>query len=492
MTLLVYITLGACFLILLYTLRKNRKTFRLPPGPPGIPFLGYLPWLDAKNPHLSLTNLARKYGAICGLRMGSVYTILLSDPRLVRQAFAKDAFAGRAPLYLTHGIMQGYGLICAEGDLWKDQRRFAAGCLRNLGMVKFGFRRDKMEERILAVVNECLSKLSSRMADGGIDPLETLHHCMGNLMNDLVFGKIYEEDDETWRWLRHLQEEGVKHIGVAGPLNFLPFLRFLPRYGKMMESLIDGKLKSHRFYQTIIDEHRARPNKTDSFLAAFDKEMRNKTDAGDAGYFTRPQFHHLLSDIFGAGVDTTLTTLRWFLLFMAVYPDEQRKVSDELMGHLMGQRQPCLADRTVLIRLEAAISETQRLRSVTPVGIPHGTIQDTQIGDYDVPKGSMVIPLQWAIHTDPSYWHEPLSFKLERFIAQDGSLARPEAFLPFQTGKRMCVGDELARMILFLFAARILHTFVISMPPDTHVDLDGECGITLVPKPHRLLFTARQ
>ncbi|EFN88283.1 Cytochrome P450 306a1 [Harpegnathos saltator] len=383
-------------------------------------------------------------------------------------------------------------LICAEGDLWKDQRRFAAGCLRNLGMVKFGFRRDKMEERILAVVNECLSKLSSRMADGGIDPLETLHHCMGNLMNDLVFGKIYEEDDETWRWLRHLQEEGVKHIGVAGPLNFLPFLRFLPRYGKMMESLIDGKLKSHRFYQTIIDEHRARPNKTDSFLAAFDKEMRNKTDAGDAGYFTRPQFHHLLSDIFGAGVDTTLTTLRWFLLFMAVYPDEQRKVSDELMGHLMGQRQPCLADRTVLIRLEAAISETQRLRSVTPVGIPHGTIQDTQIGDYDVPKGSMVIPLQWAIHTDPSYWHEPLSFKLERFIAQDGSLARPEAFLPFQTGKRMCVGDELARMILFLFAARILHTFVISMPPDTHVDLDGECGITLVPKPHRLLFTARQ
>lgn len=41
--------------------------------------------------------------------MGSVYTILLSDPQLVRQAFAKDVFAGRAPLYLTHGIMKGYG-----------------------------------------------------------------------------------------------------------------------------------------------------------------------------------------------------------------------------------------------------------------------------------------------------------------------------------------------------------------------------------------------
>lgn len=53
--------------------------------------------------------------------------------------------------------MRSAGLICAEGDLWKDQRRFVAGCLKNLGMVKFGSRRDKMEERILAAVNECAS-----------------------------------------------------------------------------------------------------------------------------------------------------------------------------------------------------------------------------------------------------------------------------------------------------------------------------------------------
>jgi len=132
----------------------------------------------------------------------------------------------------------------------------------------------------------------------------------------------------------------------------------------------------------------------------------------------------------------------------------------------------------------------------------------------------MIVPLQWAIHTDPAHWHEPLSFKPDRFIAEDGSLAKPRAFLPFQTGKdrkvengarggrasshfarssfmphqgkRMCVGDELAKMMLFLFAARMLRSFVISLPADAPVDLEGECGITLVPKPHRLVFTPRE
>lgn len=90
-----------------------------------------------------------------------------------------------------------------------------------------------------------------------------------------------------------------------------------------MTMLVDGKIKTHQLYQTIIEEHRARLEKTNSFLAAFDKEMTNRSDMNDPGYFTLPQFHHLLADLFGAGTDTTLTTLRWFLLFMAAYPDEQ-------------------------------------------------------------------------------------------------------------------------------------------------------------------------
>ncbi|XP_076639914.1 cytochrome P450 enzyme phantom isoform X2 [Colletes latitarsis] len=494
MSLAYAILLASLFLLAYFFVRNRRRMRRLPPGPWQLPILGYLPWIDAEKPHESLTKLARTYGPVCGLRMGSVYTVLLSDPRIIKQAFAMDACAGRAPLYLTHGIMQGYGLVCAEGNRWRDQRKFVSICLRNFGMVKHdGPKRDRLEKRILDAANECVSKLEQRSTDGPIDPLDTLHHCMGNLVNSIVFGKTYGENEQVWKWLRHLQEEGVKHIGIAGPLNFLPILRFLPRYGQTIRHILDGKEKTHRVYRGILDEHRARTAPTtpgnESFLAAFDEQMRKENM--DDSYFTESQLYHLLADLFGAGTDTTLTTLRWFLLFIAVHPDEQEKLRLEMDRCLDAGEEPTLKDRDSMPRLEAALAEVQRLRSVAPLGIPHGTSEDTQIGEYDVPKGAMIVPVQWAVHTDPAYWQDPLEYRPERFLAEDGTFFKPESFLPFQTGKRVCVGEELARMILFLFAARILRALNISVPSNETVDLEGDCGITLVPKPHRLMFVAR-
>ena len=89
--------------------RKNR-----PPGPWGLPIFGHLLFLNEKKPHESLADIAWRCGPVCSLRMGSVYTVLITDPKIMRKAFSMDEVTGRAPLYLTHGIMKGYGKIAGH------------------------------------------------------------------------------------------------------------------------------------------------------------------------------------------------------------------------------------------------------------------------------------------------------------------------------------------------------------------------------------------
>lgn len=97
------------FVLGYWIFKKIKEWKNLPPGPWGLPVVGYLPFIDREHPHLTLTKLAKQFGPIYGIGMGSIYAVVLSDHKLIREAFAKDTFSGRAPLFLTHGIMHGNG-----------------------------------------------------------------------------------------------------------------------------------------------------------------------------------------------------------------------------------------------------------------------------------------------------------------------------------------------------------------------------------------------
>ena len=100
---------AAAALGLVWYVSASRR--RLPPGPVGWPWLGYLLSVDARAPYETFTALARKYGPVYSVRLGGLLAVFVSDPQLVRHAFSQDVFSGRAPLYLTHGIMKGHGEI---------------------------------------------------------------------------------------------------------------------------------------------------------------------------------------------------------------------------------------------------------------------------------------------------------------------------------------------------------------------------------------------
>ena len=53
--------------------------------------------------------------------------------------------------------------------------------------------------------------------------------------------------------------------------------------------------------------------------------------------FSEEQLCHLVADLFGAGLDTTLTTLKWALLYLASYPETQELIRTEI-GKLNEQK----------------------------------------------------------------------------------------------------------------------------------------------------------
>jgi 26-hydroxylase len=115
-----------------------------------------------------------------------------------------------------------------------------------------------------------------------------------------------------------------------------------------------------------------------------------------------------------------------------------------------------------------------------------------ELGGYRIPKNTHVVPLLHAIHVDPKLWEAPHEFRPERFLSPEGKVVKPEYFLPFGVGRRMCLGDVLARMELFEFFSSLMHAFHLQVPEGTSLpSLTAVTGVTLTPESFRVRLQQR-
>lgn len=115
-----------------------------------------------------------------------------------------------------------------------------------------------------------------------------------------------------------------------------------------------------------------------------------------------------------------------------------------------------------------------------------------ELNGYTIPAGSHVIPLINSVHMDPNLWEKPEEFRPSRFIDSEGKVRKPEYFIPFGVGRRMCLGDVLARMELFLFFASFMHCFDIALPAGHSLpSLKGNVGATITPEAFKVCLKRR-
>ncbi|XP_066301251.1 cytochrome P450 2J4-like [Branchiostoma lanceolatum] len=490
-TVLVLLVAFLATAVLLERLRRPR----LPPGPRAWPVIGNLPSLT-KQVHLKFTEWRQQYGDVYTVRMGSDDVVIVNGWDAAREALVKqaDEFADRPRSFVFDRISHGgKGVIFGHyNSAWKANRKFLTTTLRDFGLGK-----QSMELRIQEEANELCNWLASYNGRP-IDTQHLLSNAASNIICSVVFGSRFPYDHEDFQQMLALLDRGTRLSMVGQIFNFFPWARFVPVLSKLGSEVIDNCDKIDDFLKKIVQRHKDSfdPEVKRDVIDAYLHEMWKGRDLNSndlADNFSEEYLVALIFDLFIAGTDTSATTQRWALLYLATHPDVQRKVQEEV-DRVVGREAPVsVAHRPEMPYTDAFLYEVLRIRPPGPLSVPHMTGADVTLNGYEIPQNTQVYFNLWSLHMDPKYWSEPERFDPTRFIGRDGKVVRNlPSYSPFSLGRRACAGKQLAKSEAFLFFVSMVQRFTFKLPEDASAPpMDGEMGFTLAAPPHNLCAVSR-
>lgn len=473
--------------LLVQTLRRNFRR-GLPPGPYGLPFFGYLPFMS-KDGHLGVEDLKKKYGNVFGVNLGCRYVVFLCDFDVIKEALSKDCLLDRPNEFPFKVNKKSQGLIVCNGPLWKESRRLSLKLFKNLGMAS-----ETMERHIHDELSHLIREFHS--TDG--QPVSATHlltPSTSNIISALVFGRRFEYMDPERIYLDKLIEIIPALAAQISSINFFPWLRDLMVFFKVgaCEKLRDALVRREMFAESKIDYHEKtyQSNVVRDYIDGFFTEMKRQEDSSRT--LTRNLLRGNVASFFGAGSETVRAAVDWLVLTAAIYPEMQRRIQTEIAEMVGRDREVAWADRSKLPYTQAFVWEMMRFKPVNPVSLMRLAKRDVKVGDYVIPKGSIVISSIWSVFHDAKFWGDPEVFRPERFLVDGGTRAeKPERFIPFSYGKRACPGELIANMEVFIYFTTILQNFNISPAPSgPPLCFDGVLGISLRPKMQNLVFSPR-
>ncbi|CAL8254590.1 unnamed protein product [Merluccius merluccius] len=474
--------------VLLADYLKHRAPSHFPPGPWSLPLIGDLHRVQPDKMHLQFAQFAEKYGPVFSVHILGARVVVVNGYRLFREALVQRGgdYEDRPRLPLTIDAIGNTGcLLMSSGYHWKKQRRFALHTLRNFGLGKLSL------EPFIQQECQYLVEVFAQQEGVPLNPEMAVTKAVSNIICCLVFGKRFEYTEKQHQSIIEDFDEMLKLQGGMGAMlyNTFPWLvRHFPGPHKKLFTLVDRVVA---YMEEQVKEHRVDYDSSlpRDYIDCFLTEMLKNEDTESR--FDIENLCICTLDLFFAGTVTTTTTLRWGLLFMAYYPHIQKKVQAELDTVVGSSRPPSWSDRDSTPYTNAVIQETQRMGNILPVNVGRVTNRDTTLGEYTIPKGTVVMAVLNSVLHDESMWETPDSFNPQHFLDQDGQPRKREAFLPFSAGKRVCLGEQLARMELYLFFTSLLQRFSFSAPPGEKLSLDAIFATVNCPKPFRLCATPR-
>ncbi|XP_031508476.1 cytochrome P450 2C9-like isoform X1 [Papio anubis] len=484
---LVVLVLCLSCLLLLSLWRQRSGRGKLPPGPTPLPVIGNILKIGIKDVSKSLTNLSKVYGPVFTLYFGLERMVVLHGYEAVKEALIDlgEEFSGRGHFPLFERANRRFGIVFSNGTRWKEIRRFSLMTLRNFGMGKRSIE-DRVQEEARCLVEELRKTKASPC-----DPTFILGCAPCNVICSIIFHKRFDYKDQQFLNLMEKFNENAKILSspwIQICNNFSPIIDYFPgTHNKLLKnvafvkSYILEKVKEH---QESMDMNNPR-DFIDCFLIKMEKEKHNQQSE-----FTIENLENAAVDLFAAGTETTSTTLRYALLLLLKHPEVTAKVQEEIERVIGRNRSPCMQDRSHMPYTDAVVHEVQRYIDLLPTSLPHAVTCDVKFRNYLIPKGTTILISLTSVLRDNKEFPNPEMFDPCHFLDEGGNFKKSNYFMPFSAGKRICVGEGLARMELFLFLTSILQNFNLKSLVDLK-DLDTTPvfnGFVSVPPVYQLCF----
>ncbi|XP_077384189.1 steroid 21-hydroxylase isoform X2 [Festucalex cinctus] len=467
------------------------------PGPPSIFLLGNMLELTPNHLPSHLTRLAQRYGHIYQLKCGNTSMVVLNSSDVIREALVKkwSDFAGR-PISFTGDIVSGGGRSISLGDYddeWRAHRRLVHGALLRCCQQSL--------HEVIEKQAAHLCKVLKAYQGGAVDLSEDFTVAASNVITTLTFGKDYDKSSSELQELHTCLNEIVDLWGSCwiSALDSFPLLRKLPN--PVFSRLIREVSKRDDIIRKHLDDFKSQDNKAESTITGHllnGLHTKNEVVIGminQALTLNRPfmlltdtRVHMATVDLLIGGTETTAAWLNWTVAFLLHRPEVQTRVFEELCT-VPEAHYPKYSERHKLPVLSALVNEVLRLRPVAPLAVPHRAVRDSSIAGYFIPRNTVIIPNLFGAHHDPSVWTEPYSFKPERFL--EGGGASPRALIPFGGGARLCLGESVAKMELFLFTAYLLRDFHFIPTEASLPDLTGIASVVLKVKRYKVIACPR-
>jgi cytochrome P450 len=466
----------------------------LPPGPTRWPIVGnlvQLAMLKKKAPYEMMLDMGEKYGPIFSLQIGMAYQVIFNDFETIKDTLASEAWADRYidGWILVRSFGKPNGLLFGNGESWKELRRFSIRTLRD-----FGFGRQKgqdviMEEELTDLVN----RLNERLVEekGVINMCQFFNISVLNILWSMMAGERFSHDDARLHKLVRGISNAMRMMSVGNNIMMAyPFLRhYTLRFTERGQQRQELMTTVHKQFKDILAERRAlgyyKEDQRD-FIDVFLKEIDDhRTQNAKTNYYTDDQYSVCTLDLFAAGSETTSSTLEFALLYMILNPKVQEKVQEEIDRVVGRNRIPNPQDKPNMPYTEATLLEVQRFANIVPMTV-RAPNTDTVVGSYRIPKGSLGVFNLYSVHMNPKIWNDPEKFKPERFLDASGkNIINTQYLLPFGFGKRICLGEVLARATLFTYFATFMQKYTFSKDPaNPELSIIPQGGMTQCPQPY--------